>query len=358
MKNCADSSVDIFNKIRFTVFADLHYKKGMYISSVSDIRQITDRAHRDDADFVIHVGDLCNDYLRSVELTDAYLHNSHSLPAYGVYGNHELESRENSMEYVTERLCNRHVVWGTPDGERGDGNTGYYFFDINGFRVVGLDTNYSFDPDSGVWEHNRTASWGAPSDNIRKDSLGDVQLTWLEGVLRDAAERGLSCLLFSHVGFSGVWYSSPDTGRVQQMIRHINKERSGTVLMSVSGHLHTDHQALIDGVVHFDVNTVRNGLWLPEGEEHYGDMTYAFVDYDCDGKETARYDRPLSDAWMSKQTWFFDRPLSATVTVEKNAGITVKGSETSWYGGVEPEARYGVRPRISDGIYLIKEDHK
>ena len=138
---------------------------------------------------------------------------------------------------------------------------------------------------------------------------------------------------------------------VREMIRRANEKKKGTVLMSVSGHLHTDHQAVVDGVVHFDVNTVRNGLWLPEAREHYGSMTYPFVNYDAEGKEIGHYDRPLSELRMAAQTWFFDRPLSTVVTVSGEGSITIEGSTADWYGNVVPDAQYEVNARISDGRY-------
>lgn len=351
MTEYTKSSLHFANTIKFTLFADLHYKKGMYISSVADLQEILDRAKQSDADFVIHVGDMCNDYRRSPELLNTYVNNCYGLPVYGIYGNHELESRENDMATVTPMLCNREVTWGTADGTLGDGSIGYYYFDLSGFRMVCLDTNYSQNPETPEWEHNRTASWGEPSGNLKKDSLSPRQLIWLEGVLQDAAEHGLHCLLFSHIGFSGKWISSPDAEAVREMIRRANEKRKGTVLMSISGHLHTDHQAMVDGVVHFDVNTVRNGLWLPEAREHYGSLTYPFVNYDENGNETERYDRPLSELRMAAQTWFFDRPLSAVVTVSEEGSVTVEGSTAGWYGGVVPDAQYEVNARISDGRY-------
>ena len=346
-----NSSLHFANTIKFTLFADLHYKKGMYISSVADLQEILDRAKQNNVDFVIHLGDLCNDYRRSPELLNTYLYNCHGLPVYGIYGNHELESRENDMATVTPMLCNREVTWGTPDGTIGDGSIGYYYFDHSSFRVICLDTNYSQNPENLEWEHNRTASWGAPAENLKKDSLAPRQLVWLEHILQDTAERGLHCLLFSHTGFSGIWYSSPDAVAVREMIRCVNEKRKGTVLMSVSGHLHTDHQAVVDGVVHFDVNTVRNGLWLAEAREHYGGLSYPFVNYDANGNETERCDRPLSELRMAAQTWFFDRPLSAVVTVSGDGSVTIEGSAAEWYGGVVPDARYEVNARISDGRY-------
>lgn len=337
--------------IKFAVFADLHYKKGMYISSLDDLRVIFDKSDREGAELVINLGDLCNDYVGSPELVSAYL--GFSLPVYGVYGNHELESRGNSMELVTPLLCNRPVLWGTDSGETVDGHIGYYYFDVRDFRFICLDSNYSQNPDTGEWEHNRTASWGAPPDNVRKDSLGDVQLEWLSRLLDDSASRGLHCLIFSHMGFSGRWASSPDTEAVQDIINEANCKRPGTVLLCASGHLHTDNAAVIDSVLHLDVNTTRNGLWLPTAEEHYGDMTYPYTEYDADGSPTAHYDRPLREAWMSGQAWFFDKPLYAIITVSTDGRISVEGNECGWYGGIVPDPKHKVTPKISSGDYKL-----
>ena len=116
-------------EVKFTAFADFHYKKGMYIPSVKDMDNILDRAKADNADLVIHLGDMCNDYIGSKELVNAYLDNKYGFAVYGLYGNHELESENNSMPVVTPMLTNREVVWGTADGKIGDGSIAYYYFD-------------------------------------------------------------------------------------------------------------------------------------------------------------------------------------------------------------------------------------
>lgn len=78
------------DKITFTVFLDMHYKKGMYLASVSDLENILHRADISNSDFVIHCGDFSNDYQGSPELIEVFLNNKENLPVYGVYGNHEL----------------------------------------------------------------------------------------------------------------------------------------------------------------------------------------------------------------------------------------------------------------------------
>lgn len=84
------------------------------------------------------------------------------------------------------------------------GSIGYYYFDNEkGFRVVCLDINYSWNTSKSIWEHNRENSYGPPSENIKGDSLGPVQLSWLEDVLTDAAQKGISCIVTAHTSISG-----------------------------------------------------------------------------------------------------------------------------------------------------------
>ena len=158
----------------------------MYAAGVAELEQIMARAAFEEVDFVIHAGDLCNDYLRSPELINSYLRNKYGLSVYGIYGNHELESEGNSMDVVTPLLSNRQVDFG---GE----NVGYCFTDIKEYRIIGLDTNYSYSDELGRWEHNKTAGWGAPFSNRLAGSLAPRQIEWLDAVLKDAAERKIRC---------------------------------------------------------------------------------------------------------------------------------------------------------------------
>ena len=333
--------------IRFALFADLHYKKGMYIAGVADLEAIFKRAKESQAELVLHAGDFCNDYQHSVELTDAYLNNSYDLPVYGIYGNHELESPDNAMSNVTPCLTNREVVWGTPDGKIGDGSIAYYYFDVDGFRFICSDMNYSQNPETGEWEHNRSASYCAPKGNLYANSLGRVQLKWIEDVLADAAYTGKKCIFLSHCGVSEFWNSSPDAAAVRALFEKTNAIKQGTVLMAINGHLHTHHLAEKDGVVYFDVNTVRNTKWVSneQATEHYGGITYPFVEYDDEGNEVASYDRPISELRMAKNQWFSTHPLSAIVTVWENGKIEIDGSESTWLNDIMP-----LPERIGDGV--------
>ena len=107
------------------------------------------------------------------------------------------------MSFVTPRLTNRTVIWGTADGRIGDGSIGHYYFDHKGYRFVMTDTNYSLNA-NGDWEHSLTGSHCPVKGNQHWNSLGPCQLEWLASVLEDAAKKGLHCVVVSHTTF-GDW---------------------------------------------------------------------------------------------------------------------------------------------------------
>ena len=61
------------DSFRFTVFADFHYKKMMYDSTVEDLNVIMERAKKFGSQFVLSLGDFCNDYKGSPEIVKAFL---------------------------------------------------------------------------------------------------------------------------------------------------------------------------------------------------------------------------------------------------------------------------------------------
>ena len=321
--------------MKFLVFADFHYKKRMYAATIDGFEQILAHAKAENVDFILHAGDFCNDYANSPELMSKYLQNSYGLPVYGVYGNHELETVGNSMDVVTPLLCNRPVTFGASDEP-----VGYWYTDIQNFRLIGLDSNYSFNPDTKAWEHNHSASYGCPAGNQKSDSLAPAQLTWLDEVLADTAKQEKKAIVIAHSSFSGIWESSPDSDAVRAIFAKYPK----TVLLSINGHLHTDHFAIRDDVAYFDVNTVTNGHWEKTTEFHYAnDHTFPFTDYDENGNAIATEAMPINKLRQATNTWFFTDPIHAIVTVTENGHIEIEGMKTTWLYGVKP-------PREVEGV--------
>ena len=326
--------------LKFLVFADLHYKQEMYASTVKNMEDIMHRAADAQAELVLHGGDFCNDYPGSPEIIRPYLQNPYGLAVYGCYGNHELETAGTAMTFVTPCLTNRDVVWGTADGSMGDGNIGYYYFDHKGYRFVVVDTNYSLRPD-GAWEHNLTGSHCPARVNSAWNSLGPDQIGWLERVLNDAADKGLYCILLSHVALNHRKGESPDAAAVRALLRAVNTKRPQTVFLVINGHHHTDGLSVEDGVVYFDVNAVRNTWWQPTDHNQYGQdaPTFPFIPYDAEGNPTApATERPLRSLRQGNHTLFTEDPLSALVTVGADGSVEIEGADSRWVADIGPDA--------------------
>lgn len=358
-EGCEDYVGKYEKTLTFALFSDFHYKAGMYSTSVADMQAILDRAHKANASFILSGGDFCNDFKGSPELMNAFLKNNYNLPAYNVYGNHELEAG-NTMDFVTPLLTNdKNVVWGTADGKIGDGTIAYYYVDHGGFRIICTDTNYSYNPAKGEWEHNYTGSYGPPEGNTKGNSLGPTQLEWLEKVLTDAAYDGKACIVIGHDSFAGKFRStSPDASRIREIYSTVNSIRRGTVLISINGHIHTDNMAVVEDVLYIDMNTTRNGVWRGTGTEHYGsEHTYDYVEYDSQGNVVNSYKRSLNELTMGKNTWFFEDPLSAIVKVSQYGTVSVEGMESRWIYGINPiDPKSDEVPKVTSGKWeLVKK---
>ena len=321
------------------------------------------RADDANVDFVLSAGDFCNDLAGSPELYNTFrgyvTKEGKVLPAYNVYGNHELEFG-NSMETVTWTLVNDEytdhtVVWGTADGSfRSD--IGYYYFESQGFRIIGLDSEHSFNPTTGKYEHNKSGSSGAPAGNTKVGSLGPDQLSWLEAVLMDAADKKIPCIVMAHDGFGPDWCdTSPDAEAVRAIYRKANDKTAGTVLMSINGHIHTDHQGWMDGVFYLDTNTVRNTWWQQTAVAHYGDEhTFLYEEYDNAGNLIDTYEKKYNELTMGANTWFSEDAVSCNVVVSKDGTVTIDGVKSDWAFGIVPTAATtvdGVEPEITSGTY-------
>ncbi len=344
------------NKLKFCLFADFHYRKGMYSVTLSDLLEILNRAESEQAEAIFHAGDFCNDYNESAEIIAPLLNNKMGLPVCGVYGNHEIEGVNCSMQVVTPYLTNvKNAVWGTKNGKIGDGSIAYYYVDIKNFRIVCTDTNYSFNKE-GFWEHNRTSSCGPRAENLFGDSLGTAQLNWLEEVLIKSAKEGKKCIVISHDSFSGKFRStSPDAEYIRRLFARVNAMKKGTVLMAINGHIHTNNACVLDNVLYLDMNTTRNIWWQMPRDEHYTDEhTYRFTEYE-NGKEVKTYDRSYTKDYMHMHTWYSKDPLSAIVTVSEDGEITVDGIESEFvFGILPPETKHSdCEPKVLSGNWKL-----
>lgn len=335
--------------VKFLVFSDLHYNKKTFAVTIDHLNQILKRAAEEKVDFVIQCGDFCTDYSRSPELVKAYKNNKYNLPVYGIYGNHEMEGGlDNTMQVITPTLCNREVVFGK-EGEP------FWYTDINGFRIIGLDTNYSFNPETKKWEHNLPNSYGAKAGNHPVATVYPEEFQWLDDILADAKQKGMKALAFSHHTPIKEWYEYPNNA---DEVKELYKKYSGTLLMSINGDLHTDHFEVIDNVAYFDVNVALWADWITTPDAPYpyeASKTFEFLDFDQKGELVGRIQKPYNS--LVKKSLYHKNPLSAVVTVDEDGNIDIKGSASEYIDGIEPNRQIsGVKPYIPDRKTKIKVD--
>ena len=111
---------------------------------------------------------------------------------------------------------------------------------------------------------------------------------------------------------------------------------------------------MIDGILYLDMNTTRNGAWYYDGEDHYTDETFEFVEHDDDGNVKSVSVRKVAELANSRKTWYFTDPTSAIVTVSSDGKVVVEGCETSWLSGIAPgRGAVGEEPYVSSGTYYV-----
>ena len=329
------------SELKFLIFSDFHYKKKMYPATVRDLNTVILAAKDFGASLLIHAGDFSNDYSGSPEIVSAYLDNAADLPVYGCYGNHELETAGNSMYNVTPLLSNRKesVIFGTADGKIGDGSIAYYYTDIEKYRFIFLDSNYSYSPE-GALMHNLSASWGCPTGNTGKNSFGDAQIEWLSSSISDAREKGLSCIVVSHASCAEGWGGECDAKRIREIFREANNKRERTVILAINGHYHTSNIATFEGVTYIDCPATINGYWQSERFDPYREedesnpkYIFKFEDYDENGKLIGVSDMPYSKLRMGAQSLFYDKPAYVRVSIS-DGGIKADFSEMNYSYGI------------------------
>ena len=346
--------------LKFLVFADFHYRKKAWPATLKQLDTILKRAYDEQVDFVIHAGDFCGDYRTCPEAVRALLQNKYGLPIYGLAGNHELE-QDQDPNFVRPLLSNQNDrVFGAGKWDPEDDRCWYYYFDREGYRIVCLDSVYSYSEERGRWERNQRMP--RPEGNIKEMSIGPEQRAWLEKVLFDAADQGLTCIVGTHFCQCPTYLShSPDHLETLEVFKRVNEYRPGTVLMSFNGHHHTDFIDAYENVLYFNINTAINGHWQLEREEHYDDsVLWELTDYDAEGNELETAMIPLNQIRASAHTWFYKDPLSAIVTVTPDNEIIIEGSETEWVAGIEPN--HGIKenvevPYISSCKFRLNKDN-
>lgn len=298
--------------LKFCLFADIHYYPGVYPhDTVEWLDRVLDRARREKAAFVMHLGDFAHEPKKCIDYVNHY--NDCGIPAYHVLGNHDCDGNTYEETLSAYRL------------ERG-----HYHFDFGGWRFVVLDTNYCCL--DGRFFHYSLANY--PGHHLywkthdRKEleghSLSDTrvppeQLDWFAGVVERSP---YPCVVASHASFERA-NGSPDSAAIRKIINETNKRHPGRVRLVLNGHHHRDHVRILENVIYMDVNS---------------------ANYDWFLKEHDKYPAAYAGKWSNvRHCIFWDDPISAIISLWPTGRINVDGQRSRFHLGVAP-ANAGYNP--------------
>ncbi len=265
-------------KLTFGVCADVH-KDIMHDADIR-LRAFIDEMNRQQVDFIIQLGDFCF----PAEYNRGFLSIWEEFKGlrYHVIGNHDLQGHHTRQEVLDFLKMPQR----------------YYSFDMHGYHFVVLDANdVREDP--------------PPSNPDFPSYIGTEQFEWLRD---DLLTSDAPSILFSHQTLEE--YRGVD-GRdeVQALLKEIN-EKAGwqKVVACFCGDLHVDYCERVNGIHHFVINSMSD-YWMGEGYQHirYNELIDSHFPW-------IKYTAPYKD------------PLYATVTLEPDGRMVVKGVESEFVG--------------------------
>lgn len=281
--------------LTFCLFADIHYYPGVFPHDTHEwLRRILNRALKEKAEFVIHLGD----FTHRNQDAEAYIkmYNDFSLPTYHTIGNHENDGR--NYEQVLRAY---HM------------KCGYYFFDKKGFRFVVLDPNYFKLGDQFIHYANGNY-FKALREGAYGPALPPDQVQWLKETVQASP---YPCILMSHQSFERETDGVKNYQEVRDLINETNRRHPGRIPLVMNGHYHCDHLRILDGVIYFDVNSA-NYQWVNKPHNLYPEEV-------------------TKNHSLAKNTVMFNDPVSAIVTLTHDGGIRIKGQKSSLFMGVTRE---------------------
>ena len=291
--------VDGERGVRFLAFADIHYAASGFWPHASQewLDRVLERAVSSKADFVMSLGDFTFGPAKAKEREYVAHYNGFKpVKTYHTYGNHEYEC------VVPEVLDE---VYGL--------KSGYYSFDLGGFRFVMLDPHYYLKDGKYCRFHKRCSYPELSKQKIPTFVIPPEQMEWLR---QTVVGSPLPCVVFSHEsierGRSGIY----NRAEVRAIFAEANARRPGTVRLAINGHEHKDYFRMLDGVAYLDLNS---------------------ASYDIAGNHTAYPEEFRKRCGSAKCILTWNDPLSAVVTLTPSGGLKIEGMTSTYYLGVTPE---------------------
>lgn len=293
------------NKVKFSVFSDLHLSRGMkegyehFWLGDCDARldAILARAKREEVDFIIHCGDFCHNPHAETAAIEKYNH--FEIPTYHVLGNHDMDAL--SLEETV-------AAYGMP--------AEYYFFDKNGFRFIVLNENYyRYEGEDVPYSQGNYYKYGPYRDVISRP-----QVKWLEETVMSSP---YPMVIFSH---GSLMLEDEKRGavknreEVQDIFRRAHKAGK-RVLMCINGHLHMNYLRIDEHICYLDINSA-SMYWLTPPHHLFPEEFHA-------------------KHYGAQSLLIYNDPIHAVITLSDDGHIEIEGMESSFFYGIDGKAVLG-----------------
>ena len=286
---------DTRQKIKFSLFADLHHKESEFHWVTERLEAILKRAEENNVDFIMECGDFCSNVKTAKKLLDRY--NNFKVPTYHAVGNHDFQSTK-TLDIVMKAMNMKN---------------NFYTVDKGVFKLIVLDANYYKDAD-GSFKHYASSS-AYDKCHQKMAIITPPQLEMLGEALRTA--KG-PCLIFSHHGIR-LDRPSYSITNSKEVLDVIEKNRHTPIMWSM-GHYHRNHLRLDNGIAHFMVNST---TWDWLGGKFHSGYPEEMVKK---GPEQ-----------LIRRICIYDKPVHAIVTVWEDGEIKIEGMKGGPYLGKTPE---------------------
>lgn len=185
-------------EIRILSIADIQYAdkatsgSRFYRNSIAKLQQIREEVKDEKIDFVIHLGDIIDTKYSNLAAPMAELKNF-PYKQYFVMGNHDFDDSAENVEKIR-------LEFGLEDSL-------YYYFDIEGWRFIGVDTNrlstYFKPKDEALHSlalklHKEIKDSGGNWGRTWNGGVDKAQLEWLDELLKKSEVEDKKVILFAH----------------------------------------------------------------------------------------------------------------------------------------------------------------
>ena len=276
--------------LKFCVFADLHYRVGDWSWCEQRLERILERACREKAAFVMHCGDFCHDVIGAKAVIDKY--NNAPVPAFHTVGNHDFECTDGLAIVLDAYRMSRN----------------FYRFDLEGVRLISLDTNYHYGDDGKLLHYADDTAWAkCHQSNL---VLSPEELDFLREAIATASGP---CVIFSHS--SAIRERSlANAHEIRQLVKGV---RNGRPILWINGHHHRNRLTFADGSAWLDLNTASSD-WL--------DIPHSLYPPEL-----------MAKCSCADHTLLLKDELSAIITVENDGTFDIQGAKTCPYLGITRE---------------------